>query len=89
MQSLNITLPDTLANALNSYIEDQKNPLPTNDIVENAIIEFLSQRGYLPPKKPINFTHTTKGSGFLDTSVNHDQILAEQIYSQSLPPNTP
>jgi hypothetical protein len=51
-------------------------------------MEFLGQRGYLPPKKPINFTSVNKGSGFLDTSVNHDQILAEQIYSQSLPPNT-
>jgi len=89
MHSLNITLPDTLATALNSYIEDQANILPANDIIENAIIEFLSQRGYLPPKKPINFTSATKGSGFLNTSVNHDQILAEQIYSQSLPPNTP
>ena len=89
MQSLNITLPDTLANALNSYIKDQENLLPANDIIENAIIEFLSQRGYLPPKKPIHFTPTTKGSGFLDTSVNHDEILAKQIYSQTLPPHTP
>jgi hypothetical protein len=89
MQALNITLPDTLANALNSYIKDQENVLPANDIIENAIMEFLGQRGYLPPKKPINFTSVNKGSGFLDTSVNHDQILAEQIYSQSLPPNTP
>ncbi|MDD1417320.1 hypothetical protein MEN41_22820 [Dolichospermum sp. ST_con] len=89
MQSLNITLPDTLANALNSYIKDQENLLPANDIVEDAIIEFLSQRGYLPPKKPIKFIPATKGSGFLDTSVNHDQILAEEIYLQSLPPNTP
>jgi hypothetical protein len=89
MQTLNLTLPDTLANALNSYIKDQENVLPANDIIENAIIEFLSQRGYLPPKKTINFTPATQGSGFLNTSVNHDQILAEQIYSQSLPPNTP
>ena len=89
MQTLNVTLPDTLANALNSYIKDQENVLPANDIIENAIIEFLGQRGYLPPKKTINFTPATQGSGFLNTSVNHDQILAEQIYSQSLPPNTP
>jgi len=64
MQSLNITLPDTLANALNSYIKDQENLLPANDIVEDAIIEFLSQRGYLPPKQPIKFIPATKGSDF-------------------------
>ena len=79
MQALKITLPDTLANALNSYINDQENVLQANDIIENAIMEFLGQRGYLPPKKPINFTPANKGSGFLNTSVNHDQILAEHI----------
>ena len=60
MQALNITLPDTLANALNSYINDQENVLPANDIIENAIMEFLGQRGYLPTKKPINFTSVNK-----------------------------
>ncbi|MEH1913560.1 MULTISPECIES: hypothetical protein [unclassified Nostoc] len=90
MQSLNITLPDAIANALSAYIGDQEVSLPANAIVENALEEFLSQRGYLPPQKQgLRLTPASKGSGFKDTSVNHDKILAEQTFSQSLPPNTP
>ncbi|WP_226889616.1 hypothetical protein [Nostoc sp. MG11] len=51
MQSLNITLPDAIANALNAYIGDQEVSLPANAIVETALEEFLYQRGYLPPRK--------------------------------------
>ena len=43
MQALNITLPDTLANALNSYINDQENVLPANDIIENAESNIQNQ----------------------------------------------
>jgi hypothetical protein len=90
MQSLNITLPDAIANALSAYIGDQEVSLPANAIVENTLEEFLSQRGYLPPQKQgLRFTREPKGSGFKDTSVNHDTILAEQTFLQSLPPNTP
>ncbi|WP_017656056.1 hypothetical protein [Fortiea contorta] len=89
MQSFNITLPDAIANALSAYIQDQKVSLPANVVAEAALEDFLSQRGYLPPRKQgLSLTPAPKGSGFKDTSVNHDKILAEQAFSQSLPPNT-
>jgi hypothetical protein len=90
MKSLNITLPDAIANALNAYIRDQEVPLPATAIVEAALKEYLSERGYLPPKtQSLRLTPTPKGSGFQDTSLNHDKILAEQVFSQKLPPNSP
>ncbi|MBW4684429.1 MAG: hypothetical protein KME40_04875 [Komarekiella atlantica HA4396-MV6] len=88
MQSFNITLPDAIANALNAYISDQEVSLPANAIVETALKEFLCQRGYLPAQKQsLRLTPAPKGSGLKDTSVNHDNILAEQAFSQSLPIN--
>jgi hypothetical protein len=90
MQSLNITLPDAIANALDAYISDQEVPLPANAIVETALKEFLSERGYLPAQQQsLRLTSAVKGSGFKDTSVNHDKILAEQAFLQNLPPNAP
>jgi hypothetical protein len=82
MESINITLPDELGDALNSYIREVS--LPANAIVETALKEFLTQRGYLPPQRQsLHLTPAPKGSGFQDTSVNHDKILAEQA-SQKL-----
>ena len=80
--SLNITLPDAIANALSAYMGDQEVSLPANAIVENALEELLSQRGYLPPQKQgLRLTLASKGSGFKDTSVNHDKTLAGQAFS--------
>ncbi|MEH2251487.1 hypothetical protein [Nostoc sp.] len=90
MQSFNITLPDAIANALNAYIKDQEVSIPANVVAETALEDFLCQRGYLHPRKQgLSLTPAPKGSGFQDTSLNHDKILAKQAFSQSLPLNTP
>ena len=91
MQSLKITLPDAIANALNAYIGDQEFPLPATAIVETALKEFLSERGYLhpPQQRSLRLAPAPKGSGSQDTSVNHDKILSEQTFLQKLPQNSP
>ncbi|MDZ8069128.1 MAG: hypothetical protein RMY64_26530 [Nostoc sp. DedQUE08] len=90
MQSFNITLPDAIANALNAYIKDQEVSIPANVVAEIALEDFLCQRGYLVSRKQgLSLTPAPKGSGFKDASVNHDKILAEQAFLQSLPANTP
>ena len=69
MQSLKITLPDAIANALNAYIGDQEVPLPATAIVETALKEFLSERGYLPPQqRSLRLAPAPKGSGSQDTA---------------------
>ncbi|MCV3215440.1 hypothetical protein OGM63_18290 [Plectonema radiosum NIES-515] len=55
MESINITLPDELSDALNSYMREVS----------------------------LHLIPAPKVSGFQDTSVNHDKILAEQA-SQKL-----
>jgi hypothetical protein len=46
MQSLNIQLPESIANALSAYMSDQQTPVEA--IVEAALLEFFTQHGYLP-----------------------------------------
>jgi hypothetical protein len=46
MQTLNIKLPEAIANALSAYMSDQQTPAEA--IVEAALLEFFTQHGYLP-----------------------------------------
>ncbi|TYQ31976.1 hypothetical protein [Pseudanabaena sp. UWO310] len=36
------------------------------------------------PKKPFMLKPVTKGSGYIDTSINHDAVLAEFIYTNKV-----
>ncbi|MEH2456376.1 hypothetical protein [Nostoc sp.] len=83
MQSFNITLPDAIANTLNTYIKDQEVSIPANVVAEIALEDFLCQRGYLLPRKQgLSLTPASKGSGFKDTSANHDKILVDLMLVQ-------
>ncbi|NJO52336.1 MAG: DUF2811 domain-containing protein [Leptolyngbyaceae cyanobacterium RM2_2_4] len=46
MQSLNIDLPESVADALTAYITDRGISSPT-EVVQAALEEFLLQQGYL------------------------------------------
>ncbi|NJN59848.1 MAG: hypothetical protein HC879_21365 [Leptolyngbyaceae cyanobacterium SL_5_9] len=85
MQSLNIDLPKSVADALTAYTTDRGISSPT-EVVQTALEEFLLQQGYLAQKRSsLRLTPASQGSGFRDTSVNHDQVLAEQVQMQKLP----
>lgn len=76
---MNITLPDRLAEALDAYIRDQEISTSTTDIVQAALEQYLTEKGYLPNiKKHLRITPATDGTGYRDTSINHDSTLAEQ-----------
>ena len=79
MEVTSITLPENLAQALASYIRDrQASPSPTA-VIQIALEDFLKQRGYLPTyNKRLRITSASVGSGYTDTSVNHDEVLANQ-----------
>ena len=73
MQHLEIDLPDRLAQALDSYLQDQDSSTIT--AVQTALEEFLSERGYLPiTKKVLRITPAQIGSGYTDTSIQHDAL---------------
>ena len=77
MQLPKTTLPEPLANALNAYIHDQEIPPSTTDVVQAALAQFLAEKGYLPSlKKRLKITPALTGSGYTDTSINHDIVIA-------------
>lgn len=79
MQLPSTTLPDTLANALDAYIHDQEVPPSTTAVVQAALAKFLTDQGYLPSlKKRLQITPALSGSGYTDTSVNHDRVFSGQ-----------
>ena len=83
MQIPSTTLPDTVANALEAYIHDQEVPPSTTAVVQAALAKFLVDQGYLPSsKKRLRITPAPIGSGYTDTSVNHDQVFSEQPSQQ-------
>jgi hypothetical protein len=85
MEALNITLPESIANALAAYMGDRNLSSP-DEAVQTALEEFLLQQGYLAkPKRSLRLTPAPQGSGFTDTSVKYDQILVEQTLIQKLP----
>lgn len=79
MQLPSTTLPDTLANALDAYIHDQEIPPSTTAVVQAALAKFLADQGYLPNlNKRLRITPASSGSGYTDTSVNHDRVFSGQ-----------
>ncbi len=84
MQQITIELPITIINALVAYTQEQK--VSSSDTVQTALESFLMAKGYLSqPKKSFRLSPAPKGSGYTDTSINHDAVLAEFTLSHQLP----
>ncbi|MGK7920973.1 MAG: hypothetical protein AB4080_13295 [Trichodesmium sp.] len=77
MEPQTINLPEPLASALLSYMRDRQDSPTPNIVIQTAVEEFLTQRGYFsPPKKHLQITPASKGSGYKKTSINHDSVIA-------------
>lgn len=72
-----ITVPGDLEDSLDAYRRDQEVPPPFTSIVQAALREYLTSRGYLAPLKPFGLTPASRGSGRTDVSVDHDRHLAD------------
>ncbi|MCC5604919.1 hypothetical protein [Nostoc favosum] len=73
---LNTELPDDIAQAIADYIQDQPNPTDISSVLQTALQTFLIERGYLGSHKRLHITPASVGSGYSDTSINHDRVLA-------------
>jgi hypothetical protein len=74
---LSTELPDHLAQAIKEYIQDQPNPTNVPDVLQTALETFLVERGYLSsPKKRLHITPAEQGSGYSNTSIDHDRVLS-------------
>ncbi|NJM64781.1 MAG: hypothetical protein HC772_00205 [Leptolyngbyaceae cyanobacterium CRU_2_3] len=74
--NLNTELPDDIAQAIADYIQDQPTPTDIPNVLQTALQTFLAERGYLGSQKRLRITPATQGSGYSDTSINHDQVLS-------------
>lgn len=71
-----MTFPDDLAEAVENYVRAQENPPALTTVMQAALREYLRERGYLRPYRPLRLTPAPRGSGRRDVSENHDLYLA-------------
>jgi len=77
MKRATMTLPDDLAKAVDEYVAAQEAPPALTAVVQAALREYLRERGFLRPYRPLKITPAPRGSGLTDVSVNHDRYFAE------------
>jgi metal-responsive CopG/Arc/MetJ family transcriptional regulator len=76
MKRATVTLPDDLAEAVESYIRAQEARAPLTAVVQAALREYLAERGYLRARGVLRISPAGRGSGRRDVSRVHDRYLA-------------
>ncbi|MHB8653103.1 MAG: hypothetical protein ACYDA9_04400 [Terriglobia bacterium] len=76
MRRATVTIPDDLARAVESYVRAQEAPPPFTAVVQAALKQYLTERGYLRTEGPLHITPARHGSGRHDVSRAHDRYLA-------------
>jgi len=78
MKRATVTIPDDLAKAVDNYVRAQDAPPPLTAVVQAALRQYLTERGYLRAAGPLRITSAKRGSGHRDVSQAHDRYLATQ-----------
>ena len=78
MKRTTITIPDEIQRALTAYYQDQEIAPTLTAVVQEALRDYLAERGYLPPTRPLRISPAERGSGKGDVSTAHDRYLAER-----------
>ena len=76
MRRATVTISDEIEANLAAYIRQQEVAPPLTAIVQAALQEFLSRRGFTPGVRKLRITPAKKGSGAKDVSLDHDRYLA-------------
>ena len=71
-----MTFPDDLAEAVDRYSRAQEARAPLTAVVQAALRQFLTERGYLRARGILRITPVRRGSGRRDVSQSHDRYLA-------------
>ena len=71
-----MTLPDDLAEAVDSYLWSQEVPPALTAVVQTALREYLREQGLLQVRRPLKIRLAKRGSGRSDVTENHDLSLA-------------
>jgi hypothetical protein len=75
MKRATMTLPDDLAEAVENYVQAQEAPPSLTAVVQAALRQYLSERGFLHTGRTLKITPARKGSGRRDVSQEHDRYL--------------
>lgn len=76
MKRASVTIPDDLQEAVEHYVRAQEARPALTAIIQTALRQYLTERGYLRPTGPLRITPARKGSGRRDVSRAHDRYLA-------------
>lgn len=78
MTTISTELPDEVIQAIEDYIHNQPNAPTVPAVVQMALQTFLTAQGYLvtPPRKRLCITPASQGSGYTNTALDHDRVLA-------------
>jgi hypothetical protein len=68
MKRATMTLPDDLAEAVDNYLQAQEAPPALTTVVQAALREYLSERGFLRVHRTLKIRPAKKGSGRTDVS---------------------
>ena len=79
MKRATITLNDELERAVDAYLRDQEARPSLTAVVQTALRQYLSERGYVRPSKRLRITPASRGSGRKDISQRHDLNLSERF----------
>jgi len=76
MKRATVTIPDDLAKAVESYVRAQEAPPALTAVVQAALRQYLTDRGYLRARGRLRIKPAPRGSGRHDVSQAHDRYLA-------------
>jgi len=78
MRRATVTIPDDIAKAVDRYVRAQDAPPPLTAVVQAALHEYLSERGYLSQPRPLRIRPAAQGSGVRDASQAHDRYMSRR-----------
>ena len=77
MKRATLSFPDDLAKATERYMASHEAPPSLTSVVQAALRQYLSERGFLRTKRAFSITPAERGSGRSDISQDHDRYLSE------------
>ena len=78
MKRATVTTPDDLVEAMDGFVRAQVAPPPLTAVVQAALRQFLTDRGYLRSRGTLRISPARRGSGRSDVSKAHDRYLAKR-----------
>jgi hypothetical protein len=78
MTTISAELPDEFIQAIEDYIHNQPDAPTVPAVVQIALKAFLTAQGYVltVPPKQLTITPASQGSGYANTAIDHDLVLA-------------